>query len=183
MTPHENTPKKSDTMKYLLYAAIALLLLNFILIFLPFMEIYQPSYSKTVLGQTTYEDWYTRSAPMALFIVPIFLPGIPYVCAMARLKSKKSPFNKLKTQAFTKKQRFGWLKLGSIFNLFMMIMMWNTAQDTVRPYEEVGAYCRMTIFGVLNFICTLAFIIVLFMLSRKSKAMIPVIANQQGEIK
>lgn len=172
-----STQSKQDTTKYLIYAAIALLFINFILMFLPFMKVYQPSYSKTVLGVTTYEGWYTQSAPIVMFIFPIFLTGIPYLCSIISVstsfkkKNNKNTFFKIKNNAIDKPVKFFWLKFGAIANAIAMWIVYSQAQSTVSLYDEHGAYCNITFFGIINILCTVAFIVVLFVLSHKTKAM------------
>ncbi len=158
---------KHSFTKYLVYSTIGLLCINFLLIFLPFIEVYQPSYSKTVLGVTTYEGWYISLAPTAMLIFPIFLTGIPYLCSILSLKK----FMKIKNNTLDKPFRFFWLKFGAIANLIMMWNMFSETLSQVRPYSEYGAYCHLTFFGVLNIICTIVFLLLLVKLSKRTQLM------------
>jgi len=161
----------------MIYSAIFLLIINFLLLFLPFVEVYQPSYSKTVLGVTTYEDWYTRSAPVAMLVIPVFVTGIPYFCSIIsalsslRKKNNKNSFIKIKNNVLNKPIRFFWLKFASIANAIAMWVVYSTLQSEIGYLEKHGAYCRLTFFGFLNIICTIAFIVLLFILSHKTKSM------------
>lgn len=183
MTQLTQTPK--STAKYMSYAAIALLIINFILIFLPFVEIYQPSYSKNVLGVTTYEDWYTQSAPMVMFIFPVFLTGIPYLCSIIsfssslRKKNNKNVFLKVINNAVDKPIRFFWLKFGAIANALAMFGVYSMLKSEVEYLEKHGAYCNLTFFGILNILCTIAFIVLLFVISRKTKSMFTLVNKAQ----
>lgn len=183
------TNTKQDFTKYLIYAAIALLIINFLLIFLPFIEIYQPSYSKTtILGDKTYEGWYTQSAPMASFIFPIFLTGIPYLCSIVSLltelskKNGKNIFIKIKNNKLDKPLRFFWLKFASIANAVTMWIVFVMGQSEVEYLEKYGAYCHMTFFGILNVICTVAFMVVLFVLSHHTKLMFTLVNKEQATL-
>lgn len=179
------TQNKKDTTKYLIYAAIALLVINFILIFLPFVEVYQPSKSKTVFGVTTYEGWHTSYGPMAMFIIPIFFTGIPYLCSITSVlislikKNSKSGFFKIKNDAVTKPIKFFWLKFAAIANVIAMFYVYISMQSEVGYLEEYGAYCHITFFGVLNVLSTVAFIVLLFAFSRKTKAMFTLVNKAQ----
>ena len=179
------TKSNQDKTKYLLYITIALLFMNFILMFLPFAEIYQPSYSKTVFGVTTYENWYTQSAPMVMFISPVFFTGIPYLCSIisiaASLKNRnsKNNFLKIKNNTVDKPIRFFWLKFGAIANAIEMLSVYLMLQNGVKYLEKYGAYCRLTFFGVLNVLCTAAFIVSLFALSRHTKSMFVLVNKTQ----
>ncbi len=183
----KNEQATKNTTKYLIYLTIGLLMINFILIFLPFVKVYQPSYSKTVLGVTKYEGWYTQSAPMVMFIFPIFLTGIPYLCSMISVsneftkKNNKNSFFKIKNNTLTKPIRFFWLKFASILNLIMMWYAFSNSLDQVAPYMDHGAYCHITFWGVLNIICTIGFIVCLFVLSRQTKSMFTLVNKGQLE--
>ena len=176
---------KKETTNYLVYVAIALLFINFILMFLPFIEVYQPSYKKTVLGVTTYEGWYTQSAPMVMFIFPIFLTAIPYLVAIISVvkaflkKSEKDKFFIIKNNTLDKPIKFLGLKFTSIANAIAMWIAFSQTQSTVNLYDEHGAYLKITFFGVLNILCTVAFIVVIFMLSRKIKNLFMLINKSQ----
>ena len=182
----ETTKPQPTVSKYLLYGAIALLIVNFVMLFVPFLQVYQPSVKKTVLGVTTYEEWYTSSASMVTFILPAFLTGIPYVCAITSLsasrrkKNGKNSFMKIKNASLDKPIRFFWLKFASIANIIGIAMFLSMAQDEVSSYVKHGAYCRLTAFGFLNIVCTLAFIAVLFVLSHKTKAMVALTSKAEA---
>ena len=181
----QSTQSKQDKMKYLIYIAIALLFINFVLIFLPFIKIYQPSYSETVLGITKYKGWYTQFAPMVMFIFPIFFTGIPYLCSIVsvsksfKMKNNKNSFFKIKNNTLNKPIKFFWLKFGAIANAVAMWIVYSQAQSAVRVYDKYGAYCSITFFGILNILCTVAFIVLLFVLSRKTKAMFTLVNKTQ----
>ena len=167
---------KQNVSKYLIYATFVLLIVNFLLIFLPFVEVYQPSQKVTTLGAITYEGWYTDRASMATFIVPIFFTGIPYICSIisfassSRKEKTKNNLAKLKENSFTKPIRFFWLKAASIINLVMMIYVLFNALDQTASLTEYGAYAKITLFGIFNFFSTIALIIILIVLSKKTKA-------------
>lgn len=179
------TQSKQDTMKHLIYITIALLFINFILLFLPFMKVYQPSYSKTVLGVTTYTEWYTQSAPLVMFIFPIFFTGIPYLCSVISIatsfkkKNNKNKFFRIKNNAVDKPIKFFWLKFGAIANAIAMWIVYSKIQSKVSLYDEYGAYCNITFFGILNILCTVAFVVMLFVLSHKTKAMFTLVNKTQ----
>ena len=181
-----STQIRQDSTKYLI-STIALLIINFLLMFLPFVEVYQPSYSKTVLGVTTYEDWYTQSAPMAMLVFPLFVTGIPYLCSIISLlvslkkKNNKNSFIKIKNNTFNKPIRFFWLKFASIANAIAMWLSYSTLKSSVEYLEKHGAYCRITFFGFMNIICTIAFIVLLFVLSHKTKSVFILISKEQTE--
>lgn len=188
MTPENKNQPKRTLNTYLIYAAIALLIINFLLIFIPFVKVYQPSYSKTVLGITTYEGWDTQSAPMAFFIFPLLLSGIPYLCSIISLSvdlkrkdncPKKSALMKMKNNTLTKPTHFFWLKFASIANIFAMWITYSQLKSRVHYYEEHGAYCHLTFGGILNIICTISFVVLLFVLSSKSKKMFVIVSKSQ----
>lgn len=184
----QSTQPKQELIKYLIYATIALLFINFTLMFLPFIEVYQPSYSKTVLGVTTYEDWYTQLAPMVIFIFPIFLTGIPYICSIIsvstsfRKKNNMNSFFKIINNTVEKPIKFFWLKVAAIANCFAMWIVYSMLKDEVGYLEKHGAYCNLTFFGILNIICTVVFIVLLFVLSRKTKTMFALADKDQISI-
>lgn len=180
------THSKQDMTKYLIRSVIALLFINFILMFLPFIKVYQPSYSQTnMFGVTTYKEWYTESASMIKFIFPIFLTGIPYLFSIISLaisikkKNCKNIFFKIKNNTLNKPVKFFWLKFGAIANVFSMWIAHSQIKSMVKMYDEYGAYCNITFFGIVNIICTLAFIVVLFVLSHKTKAMFALVNKSQ----
>ncbi len=184
----QSTQAQQDKSKYLIYGTIALLIINFILLFLPFIEVYQPSYSKTVLGVTTYEGWYTQLAPMVMFIFPAFLTGIPYLCSINsvstsfRKKNNKNSFFKIMNNTVEKPIKFFWLKFASIANCFAMWIVYSMLKDEVGYLEKHGAYCHLTFFGILNIVCTVVFIVLLFILSRKTKTMFTLVNKDQISI-
>lgn len=163
----------------LVYVAIALLIVNLLLAFLPAVEVYQPSQKKTVLGVTTYEGWHTTHASMITFIFPIFVTVLPYICSIARLRSEKSVLMKFKNRTLTKPIRLFWLKFGSILNLVLIFSFYTQLLGDVSPYIKHGAYCRLTVWGIMNIICTVLFIVVLFILSFKSKSMFVMVKTEQ----
>ena len=181
----QSTLSKQEVIKYLTYIAMALLIANFLLLFLPFIKVYQPSYSKTVLGVTTYEGWYTRRAPMVMFIFPVFLTGIPYLCSIASLsksyrnKNNKDSFFKILNSAVEKPIKFFWLKFGAIANAFAMWIVYSMLKDDVGYLEKHGAYCKLTFFGILNILCTVVFIVLLFVLSSTTKTMVTSLNNSE----
>ncbi len=170
---------KQTVSKYLIYTAIILLIVNFILLFLPFAEVYQPSYKQTVLGTTTYGGWYTSSAPMVMFIFPIVLTGIPYLCsiislliaALSKKKNSKNSFFKIKNNTLNKPIKFFWLKFAAIANVIAMLIVYSMLNEQVGYLQEHGAYCHITFFGILNFVCSIIFFILVRVLSRKTKGM------------
>ena len=183
------TNTKQNMTKYLVYAAIALLIINFLLLFLPFIEIYQPSYSETVMGVKTYGGWYTQRAPMVTFIVPVFLTGIPYLCSIIsvstslRKKNGKNVFMKIKNNELEKPARLLGLKFAAVANLITMLSVYSMSLSEVGSLAKYGAYCNITFFGILNIVFTVVFIIVLFVLSRKTKAMFTLVNKSQLETK
>ncbi len=162
------TQFQRDKSKYMIYGTITLLIINYILMFLPFIEVYQPSYSKTVLGVTTYGGWYTQLAPMIMFIFPVFLTGIPYLCSIIsistsfRKKNNKNSFFKIINNTIDKPIKFFWLKFAAIANVFSMWIVYSMLQGEVGYLEKHGAYCHLTFFGIMNIICTVVFIVFLF---------------------
>lgn len=192
MQTTQNIQSSQRISKYLVYAAFCLLIVNFLLIFFPFIEIYQPSYKVTTFGGTVYEDWHTDRAPMTQFVIPIYFTGIPYLCSIISLavswRNKKSINNlvKIKNNTFTKPIRFFWLKAASIINLITMSYVFNNALNSVASLVTDGAdgkiilfgilvgngaYAKITLFGFLNFVCTFSLVVILFVLSRKTKSM------------
>ena len=178
--------KKQTLTTYLIYFTIALLIINFVLIFLPYLEIYQPSFKKTnpILGITTYEDWYTDTASMATFVFPILLPGIPYLFSILSLlsRNKNSSFFKIKDGTLTKPVHFILLKFSAIISAISLIVIYSTSQDAIADLVEHGAYCRLTFFGILNIICTLVFIVLLFVFSHKTKSMFVLVNKTQVDV-
>ena len=174
----QSTQTKQKVTTYLVYAIVALMFIDFLLIFLPFLEVRQPSYSETLLGVTTYKGWYTQSASMAEFIVPLVLPGIPYLCSLAsfsaslRKKNGKSVFVKIKNGTLEKPIRFFWLKFSAIANVVIMWIFFSFTSSEVDYLVKHGAYCRITFFGVLNIVFTIILAILLFILSITTKAMV-----------
>lgn len=172
----EQQPLKNST-RYFIYATIILLIFSFISLFLPFVEIYQPSYSRTALGVTTYEDWYTQLAPPLLFILPILTTFIPYFCSIISLlasprKASKNNFKKLKNNTLRKPIRFFWLKFASITYILEMWMFYSIMKGDIDYLEKHGAYCKITPFGIVAILCTALLVILLFLLTKKTKSMI-----------
>ena len=182
MTQENKTQQKSKLSMYLIYAAIALLIINCILIFIPFVKIYQPSSSKTVLGVTTYEGWFIESASMAKFIFPLFFT-LPHAFAIGsfRMKKEKSPFIKILKNKVDKPIRFIPLFLTSFANLISMLALFDYLKNEVSVYEKYGAYCHFTAAGVISVIFTIALILVLFVLSYLSTRMVAT-TNEAEEI-
>ncbi len=174
-----------DKTKYLAYAAIVLLIINFTLLFLPSIKVHQPSYSKTLLGVTTYHDWYTEFAPMTKFIVPIILPGIPYLCSIAsigasfRKKNNKNVFFKIINNEIDKPIKFLLLIIGSIVNVITSFIIYSVLSDRVEYLEKHGAYCRFTVFGILNICCSILLTLILLILSFKTKSMFTLVSKEQ----
>lgn len=175
MTKNNTLQQDNFAIKKFIYVAIFLLVINFILVFLPFIEVYQPSYKKIVLGVTTYGGWGTTSAPMAIFIFPLLTTAIPYLIALIGLLPKlrkKSSFTRIVNVDNKKPVRLFWLKFAAITNLIMMWKVYTEALDGILEYMEHGAYCNITSLGWANVIFTIIFIVVLFLLSNKSKKML-----------
>ena len=167
MTKKSFSLQDLDLEKIFILGTIALLVLNLVLVFLPFVEVYQPSQSVTILGQTTYEGWYTQRAPMALFIFPLVVTALPYIISLCTFK--KSGFAKMLNGTLNKPAKFRLLKFGAVMNLLMMAIFYFSMQDQVYPYVKHGAYCKLNFFGWVNIIFTLVFLVALFILSFKSK--------------
>ncbi len=176
---NNTTQPKQKATKFLIYVTIGLLIVNFILMFLPFVEVYQPSSKKTVLGVTTYEGWYTDSARIVSLIYPIILTGIPYLCSIISFRNKKNSFFKIINNTVEKPIRFFWLKFAAIVNAFSIWMVYSEAQSNIGYLIEHGAYCHITTFGVLNICCTIVFLICLFILSHKTKSMFTLVNKTQ----
>lgn len=185
MTQTQTMRPKTDLTGYLVRVAIILLLINFLLIFLPFVEVYQPSYTKTTLEGKTYEGWYTESASPVMFVVPVLITGIPYLCYIISLfvalnkKTDKNSFLKLKSKTLTKPLHFAWLKVAAIANVITLGIVFLILKGEMDYLEKYGAYCRMTFWGVLNILCSVAFVVLLFVLSRMTSKMFKLVRTAQ----
>lgn len=188
----ENAPNVTEQQKAekaalrrLIFGAAVLLALNFILLFLPVIKVYQPSYVKTVFGEKIYGGWYTQWAPMVEFIIPAFLPGIFYLYHLSRFftdirkKSDKSVFTQISKGTLKKPARFTWLKFAAIANIIILLIIYKSLCGDVRSMEDYGAYCHLTFFAWLNIVCSAALAIVLFMLSNKTKSMFMFVSVEQ----
>ena len=167
------TQEKTKLIKGLIYGAIALLIVNTLLIFIPFAEIYQPSYSETTLGVTTYKGWYIQFASPVKFLFPVLFI-FPYLSAVGAFMQKKdkSPFIKIMTNKVTKPIYFRGLILAALANLISIFALFNALADKANAYEKYGAYCHFTTGGVLYVVLAIALILVLCALSSLASKMI-----------
>ena len=167
------TQEKTKLIKGLIYGVIALLIVNTLLIFIPFAEIYQPSYRETTLGVTTYKGWYVQSASLVKFLFPVLFI-FPYLSAIGGFMKKKdkSPLVKIMTNKVTKPIYFRGLILAALANLISVFALFNALANKANTYEEYGAYCHFTTGGVLYVVFAIALILVLCALSTLSSKMI-----------
>ena len=70
------TQTNQNTTKYLAYVAITLLIINFILIFVPFMAVFAPTEGGKLLGFQIYKEWKKEFISSATFVFPVFLTVI-----------------------------------------------------------------------------------------------------------
>ncbi len=163
----------SILIKCLVYAAFALMLINFFAIFIPYVEIYQPSYSeKNLLGTVEYGGWFTSSASLFKFIVPVFF-SIPYLITAEGLLQKKENNSLFKLLSNKVDAPIGFkLLLAPIANLAFLYFSFNYLERKASVYEAHGGYCHFTAGGTLYIICAIALIAVLLALSILSKQMV-----------
>ncbi len=182
-TKKQNTnQQKTKLVMYLLYAAITILIINFVLAFIPFVKVYQPSYSKTLFGETTYGGWFIDSASMAKFIFPLIFI-LPYAFSIGSfvIKREKSPFVKILKNEVRKPPCFISLLLAAFANLISMFILFIYLKSEVSIYEEHGAYCHFTVGGILSIIFTVALVLVLLFLSHLSTRMITTMNETTNE--
>ncbi len=174
----EHKQLKQGTIKYLIYATIILLFINFIFLFLPFVEIYIPSSYKTILGHTIYEGWHIESEAMINNALLFILIGIPYIFSIIAIlnslkeKTYKNTFLKIMNNNIEKPIKLTWLKFGAIVNVICVLGIYLDYSNQIATYSEHGAYCHMTVWGIMNILLALIFTICLFVLSNKIKTMI-----------
>lgn len=199
-TPHAQAINKQDIKKYLVYAAIALLALNSLLLLLPAIETYQPHIQKTSILGITYDNWHTDSASMIDIVFPAFLTFLPYLAYLGDLIAYKLPWKKkellqkkfypgkdfiqLLDNTLAKPARFILLKFAAIAHVVVLLIAYavtkSEADDlagriksnvengkVLEDVEEV--YCHITAFGILSIICSIVFLVLLFVLSYFSK--------------
>lgn len=172
--------------KILGYMGVAVLILNLIFMFIPFvtygldMDGMHESYSMFRCTWEMITLGVENDGPAALIIVAVFsIPGIIYICStVSALLSRftkikrKSPLINIADNNVQKRSRFVLLKLGAILNL-LFIIFWHAEfkSELSSSMLELGAFCRLTFFGWLNIILTVYFIVLLFVLSSASKAL------------
>ncbi len=199
-TPHAQGINKQDIKKYLVYAAIALLALNFLLLFLPAIVTYQPHVKKTSSLGITYDNWHTDRASMVDYLFPVFLTFIPYLGCLFDLITYKLSWKKkellqkkfysgkdfiqLLDNTLAKPARFILLKFAAIAHVVVLLIAYAVTKseaadlawsikynvengNVLEDVEEV--YCHITAFGILNIICSIVFLVLLFVLSYFSK--------------
>ena len=186
MKKNNNTNKNWTV--YLVYAAIALLIINFFLVFLPFAEVYQPAYKKTVMDQVTYEGWYTDRASMFTFIFPLLFV-LPYSLEIGRFfrKKEKSTLAKMMNNTLEKPALFKGILIGAVGYLISMGYLFFKLWGKALVYEEYGAYCHFTAGGVINIIFTVALLAVISVLTYLSRRRFASVnqnneSEQQGEV-
>lgn len=168
---------KQDLIKYLALGGIALLVINLIFSFLPFVEVYQPSYKETsILGIVTYKGWHTDTASMAIFVIPIFLTIIPYSIELFLLgySSRKNVnyggFTKIINNRVDKPIRFITPIIGAVSNLVVMPIIYALLNsDITDELEEAGAYCKLTAIGIMSIVFSVLLIVLLIVLSVMAK--------------
>lgn len=168
------------TMKYVVYAAIALLIVNFILMFVPFLKInipFEKSYSW--LAGTTYSDWHKINLPGVACVGLVTV--ISYLCSIIALiislkeKNNTSGFFKILNDAVDRPIKFTWLKIGAILNI-VSVPLNKILLDLIFEMSDVSiddipdAYIRLTFWAVLNIILTVAFVVLLYYLSYKVRS-------------
>ena len=143
-----------------------LLLVNVLLICRPTIEVYQPRYSKTVMGVTTYEGWFTDTMSMLEFI----FPPIPYIISLIALSNKKkNVFIKLFNGECKKSPNFFLIIATAIINLGLFTSYYSDTLDAAARYTEHGAYCRLTGWGQGFVVCTIILLVVAVILSIMAK--------------
>lgn len=169
---------KQDLLKYFALGGIALIIINLIFSFLPFVEVYQPSYKKTspLLGIVTYEGWHTDTASMVSFIIPIFLTIIPYTIELSllgysfRKKLNYGGFAKIINDRIDKPIRFISSIIGAAFNIIVMPIIFALINSEIEgDLKEAGAYCKMTVVGIMSIITSVLLIVLLIVLSVMAK--------------
>ena len=163
--------------KYLTYAALILLILNFALMFFPFLEVYQPSYKQTTFEGITYSGWYTSSLAPWMLLFPILTTAIPYFCSIisapiscARRRGKNNLVKIIRSNV-TKPIHFFWLKIATAANIYFMGKAYIECLFEVLDLKVEGAYCNLTFLGCVHIFSSLAFIVLLFVLSQRTKKM------------
>ncbi len=173
---NQSTPTKQNTTKYLIYAAMILILLNLILIFLPAFEDYGPSHKKTdIFGNVTYIGWkkatYSMIQVQAFFLVveiPYLLTLINFILSYLTKKDYSS-FMKVLNSTAKKPFKFWWLKASAILNIVVMVLIYDANNDWPYEVEKAGAYFRFTFWGILQILFSVALVAILFYLSKTSK--------------
>jgi len=160
-------------LKPIILAAIILIAISLIMLFLPFCEVYQPTRKVTNILGTTYEGWHlSRNSLVSVIIgVPI---GIGYIITLIKWCRGVHPdkiYANRKSAMSKKINKFIHLKIACVFSATMPIFLYTGVESSISSYKEYGAYCNFTVFGVIGIIAGVALFIILIYLSRASKSL------------
>ncbi len=172
MTNEKTKHPTATLIKGLVYLAISLLLINVVLaLFIPALEVYQPSKGNTDLG--IYVDWYVNTATMLEFIFPIIfiLPQALVVGGVVR-KKENSPLVKMLNNTVDKPIKFKMAIVSTVAYLISMYLVYILLKNDISVYEKQGGYCRFTAGGVISIIVNIVIVLVLVALSLLSKQMV-----------
>lgn len=157
----------------LVYLAISLIIVNFIFQFIPWLEYRMPSYSKTTVLGKEYLGWYTKGISPFKIIIPDIFFGLPLLCIMISFfGKKKSKLNQIANDAVIAPARFGFLKFGIIVNFATIFIAHAFVSDEISYYVKHGSYCKVTAFGIIGAVFSIALFITLTALTILSKTMI-----------
>ena len=164
---------KQTLTKSLVYLALSLMLVNFILLFLPCIEYRMPSYKETTIFGTEYKGWYTEGVSPFKIVIPAVVFGLPLALSiLTYFSSRSTQLNRITSDTVTQPSRFLLLKFGAIVNIATICIANSFFSDEVSFYEKYGSYCKITGGGYAGIILSIALFIVLFVLTILSKTMI-----------
>ena len=109
---------KQTLTKSLVYLALSLMLINFILLFLPCIEYRMPSYKETTIFGTEYKGWYTEGVSPFKIAIPAIVFGLPLALSiLTYFSSRSTQLNRITSDTVTQPSRFLLLKFGAIVNV------------------------------------------------------------------
>lgn len=166
-------PVNEKNLKQMIFAAIILVVVNLVMLVLPFCEVYQPTRKVTSILGTVYEGWHlSRNSLVSVLVgIPVAIGYIITLIKWCRGAQPNKIYANRKAVMSKKINKFILLKISSIFSVVMPIFLYTGANSSVSSYKEYGAYCNFTFFGVVGIITNIALFVALIYLSGASKSL------------
>ncbi len=173
----KNNDSRDALIKLLVIGFIVVLLIDLVIVFLPFLKLNEPSWRKTspLTGEVTYGGWHITRFSMITLVFPAILVAVPYLVTLVmwcRYLKPRVIFEKFLEKMSNKKRGFAWLKITAFLNLGFIILFTAISKSGVSQYAEYGAYARLTFLGWLNVLFTLTLIAFTLVFSYYSKQIV-----------